>query len=150
MKKAFFLKEVFQIYRKVHIAECPGTHHPNLTVVSYVTLKKIIETVEYAFQTFSNLFFSPYPEVNTTLMVFILPFHIVGFYSTCNLSRECMCVWTPICNFVCLKIYINAMPDISSCSFTFYPVWFWDISLLKQYSSVFHCIPQFIQFSYWW
>ena len=84
-RKHFFLKEVFQTYRKVHIAECPGTCHPDLTIVSYVTLKKeIIETVEYALQTFSNPFFSPYPEVNTTLMVFILPFHIVGFYSTCN------------------------------------------------------------------
>lgn len=92
MKKAFFLKVVFQIYRKVHIAECPGTHHPDLTIVSYVTLKKITETVEYAFQTFSNLFFSPYPEVNTTLRVFILPFHIVGFYSTCNyLESVCVC-----------------------------------------------------------
>ena len=91
-EESIFLKEVFQIYRKVHIVECPGTHHPDLTIVSYVTLKKIIETVEYAFQTFSNLFFSPYPEVNTTLMVFILPFHIVGFYSTCNyLESVCVC-----------------------------------------------------------
>lgn len=57
-----------------------------------------------------------------------------------------LCNWTPVCNFVCLKININAMPDISSCSFTLslcdseiYPCW----NNIVQYSIVYHSLFSF-------